>query len=180
MQCRAQLLLLSVGDHACWWRYGRHERPHDTQNSRNKMKVGFRQVPQQGELIFLQWRCSRCRLLSLWKTPRCGKPRNDTDGFPGHKRSLSCSVTILSLFCFWERSMQVTVWDVPADKWSFKWTEWYSHVFQLRRLLIRHCLLRKECRCAVSVERSTLQPALQCNTRILTLHTMQKRMWFES
>ena len=51
-----------------------------TQNSRNEMQIGFREVSpdktffNQGRL-FSSMTMFTYRLLSLWYTPRCGKPR---------------------------------------------------------------------------------------------------------
>ena len=46
--------------------------------------------------------------------------------------------------------MQVTVWDMPADKVVFLVDRLvFPCLIQFRRLLARHCLLRKQqCRCA--------------------------------
>ena len=45
--------------------------------------------------------------------------------------------------------MQVTVWDVPADIVVFQVNRLvFPCLIQFQRLLARHCLLRKRCRCA--------------------------------
>ena len=71
--------------------------------------------------------------------------------------------------------MQVTVWDVPADKILSSGQNGVPMSHSAATALVRHCLLRKECRCAVSVKDKCAATSA-ANTKTLTLHTTPKRM----
>ena len=84
--------------------------------------------------------------------------KKDTDGFLSpsfsesdvklrYKRAQSCLVTIFSLSAS-EEDMQVTVWDVPADKVVFQVDRLvFPCLIQFRQLLALHRLLRSVSLC---------------------------------